>query len=78
MTRDHRRIIAKFRFRSCDIPLAVETGRQTKPKSTLAERLCKFCDRAVVEDETHFLTDYDFFSVISDMVYLSNVMRKPV
>ena len=30
MSRDHRRILAKFR--SCNIPLAVETGRYTKPK----------------------------------------------
>ena len=31
MSRDHRRILAKFR--SCNIPLAVETGRYTKPKT---------------------------------------------
>ena len=55
MRRDHHRILAKFR--SCNIPLAMENGRYTKPKTPLAERLCKFCDSAVVEDEIHFLTD---------------------
>ena len=32
MSRDHRRTLAKFR--SCNIPFAVETGRYTKPKTT--------------------------------------------
>ena len=62
MRRDHRRILAKFR--SCNIPLAVETGRYTKPKTPLAVRLCKFCDSAVVEDEIHFLIDCEFYSDI--------------
>ena len=62
MSRDHRRILAKFR--SCNIPLAVETGRYTKPKTSHAERLCKFCDSAVVEDELHFLIDCEFYSDI--------------
>ena len=60
MRRDYRRILA--RFRSCTIPLAVETGRYTKPKIPLAERLCKFCDSAVVEDKMHFLIDCEFYS----------------
>ena len=62
MSRDHRRILAKFR--SCNIPLAVETGRYTKPKTPHAERLCKLCDSATVEDELHFLIDCDFYSDI--------------
>ena len=57
-----RRILAKFR--SCNLPLAVETGRYTKPKTLLAERLCKFCDSAAVEDEIHFLIDCEFYSDI--------------
>ena len=62
MSRDHRRILAKFR--SCNIPLAVETGRNTKPKTPHAERLCKLCDSATVEDGLHFLIDCDFYSDI--------------
>ena len=68
MRRDHRRVLAKFR--SCNLPLAVETGRYTKPKTPISDRLCKFCDGAAVEDETHFLIDCEFY--ISDTTY-SNV-----
>ena len=53
MRRDHRRILA--RFRSCNLPLAIETGRFTKPKTPLNERLCGFCEASVIEDETHLL-----------------------
>ena len=62
MSRDHRRILAKFRC--CNIPLAVETGRYTKSKTPHAERLCKLCDSAAVGDEFHFFIDCDFHSDI--------------
>lgn len=74
MRRDHRRILAKFR--SCNIPLAVETGRYSKPKTPLNERLCKFCDTASVEDETHFLIDCDFYSDIRyDLFRCANTLN---
>ena len=60
MRRDHRRILA--RFRSCNLPLAIETGRFTKPKTPLNQRLCRFCKASVIEDETHFLISCDFYS----------------
>ena len=53
MRQDHRRILA--RFRSCNLPLAIETGRFFKPKTPLNQRLCRFCKTSVIEDETHFL-----------------------
>ena len=62
LRRDHRRILAKFR--GCNLPLAVETGRYTKPKTPHNERICKFCDSVAIEDETHFLIDCEFYSDI--------------
>ena len=67
MSRDHRRILAKFR--SCTIPLAVETGRYTKPKTPHAERLCKLCDRAAVEEEHLSFSLIVFSIVMSDTNY---------
>ena len=61
MRRDHRRILA--RFRSCNLPLAVETGRYTKP-TPIDERLCKYCDESSIEDETHFLIECELYSDI--------------
>ena len=60
MSRDQRRILSKFR--SCNLPLAIETGRYTRPKTPVNDRVCQFCDMDVVEDETHFLIDCNFYS----------------
>ena len=60
MSRGHRRTLAKFR--SCNLPLAIETGRYTRPKTPVNERLCKYCNINAVEDETHFFVDYEFYS----------------
>ena len=60
MRRDQRRILSKFR--SCNLPLAIETGRYTKPKTPLQDRICKFCSMNSIEDETHFLIDCDFYN----------------
>ena len=60
MRRDQRRILSKFR--SSNLPLAIEMGRYTKPKTPLQDRICKFCSMNSIEDETHFLIDCDFHS----------------
>ena len=39
MSRGHRRVLAKFR--SCNLPLAIETGRYTRPKTPIFERLAQ-------------------------------------
>ena len=62
MRRGHRRILA--RFRSCSLPLAIETGRFTRPKTPLNQRLCRFCKTSAIEDETHFLIACDFYNDI--------------
>ncbi|VDH92990.1 Hypothetical predicted protein [Mytilus galloprovincialis] len=51
--RDYRRTLSNFR---CDsLPLAIETGRYTKPVTPLNERICQFCDENTIETEQHFL-----------------------
>lgn len=60
MERSHRRILAKYR--SGSFPLQIETGRFTKPKVPLNNRICKLCTDNVVEDEMHFLLCCDFYS----------------
>ena len=60
MDRGHRRVLAKFR--SCNLPLAIETGRYNRPKTPVSERLCNYCHMDSIEDETHFLVDCEFYS----------------
>ena len=52
MDRGQRRVLAIFR--SCNLPLAIETGRFNRPKTPVSERLCKYCHLDLIEDETHF------------------------
>ena len=62
MDRGHRRVLAKFRC--CNLPLAIETGRYNRPKTLVIERLCKYCHMDAIGDETHFLIDCEFYSDI--------------
>jgi hypothetical protein len=47
-----RKQLTKLRISSH--PLAIETGRYSKPKTPHNERFCKFC-KDQVEDKSHFL-----------------------
>lgn len=58
----HRQALAKFR--SGNLKLNIETGRYSRPKVPLEDRLCTFCDLNCVEDECHFLITCDFYSDI--------------
>lgn len=57
MSKGHKRIPAKFR--SCNLLLATETGRYTKPETPIFG-LLKYCDKDAIEDETHFLFECEF------------------
>ena len=67
MSRDQRRILSKFR--ACNLPLAIETGRYTRSKTPVNDPLCKFCNYNVVDDETHFLVECAFYSDLIDDVF---------
>ena len=45
-----------------EVPLAVETGRYTKPKIPLNERTCIYCTDNCVEDEKHVILGCDFYA----------------
>ena len=56
----YRPVLAKYR--SCNLPLAIEIGRFIRPKTPVFERLCKYCSTDSVEDETHLLGGCEFYS----------------
>ncbi|KAJ8312824.1 hypothetical protein KUTeg_010197 [Tegillarca granosa] len=51
LSRYHRHLICQLQ--SGSLPLAIETGRFSKPPITLKDRLCTNCDMNVIEDEIH-------------------------
>ena len=55
-----RRDITRLRI-SCH-PLAIETGRYSKPKIPVENRLCELCNMHCVEDEYHMLLVCPFYS----------------
>ena len=50
---DHLTAVARLRMSAHK--LAIETGRHVRHKICKEERICKNCDLAEVEDESHFL-----------------------
>jgi hypothetical protein len=60
--RSVRRTMALFRTGA--LPLAVETGRYSRPQVHLNDRLCKLCENSVVEDEQHFMMNCPLYSDI--------------
>ena len=51
------------------MPLEIETGRYTKPKTPLTDRLCKYCNYSAIEDETHFLLNCDLYTDIRSTLF---------
>ena len=58
--RNQRKIVA--RLRSGSLPIAVETGRYSRPKIPLENRICTLCSQNFIEDEIHFLIDCEQYS----------------
>ena len=58
-----------FRLRSCSLPLAVETGRYTKQKTPLTDRLCKFCESSAIENEPRFLLECELYTDIMSTLF---------
>ena len=60
LTSSQRRLMAMFRAGS--LPLALETGRYSRPPVPVQNRLCQFCSLSEVETEKHFLMTCDLYS----------------
>ena len=67
--RAHRRVLAQFRA-GC-LPIAIETGRYSRPTIPLEERKCLFCIQDVIEDEKHFLTNCNLYNDLRSELYNS-------
>ncbi len=52
---------ALFRFRISSHNLRIETGRYTRPKIQVNQRMCIYCTSQTVETELHFLLECSLF-----------------
>lgn len=59
-----RRNISKLRLSSH--LLRIETGRHSKPKTDIEERICLYCDCNKIEDELHFMLECKFYDYERD------------
>ena len=59
INRKHRVLISKLRI--SDHKLEIEQGRRTTPTTPRENRLCKFCD-TTIENEQHFITECKLYS----------------
>lgn len=69
-----RRILSQFRISTHR--LEIQKGRYTMPKTPVGNRICKQCDRGLIEDELHFLLvcpKYDLFRDAHIIKKISNV-----
>jgi hypothetical protein len=60
--KDHklRRTLSRLRLSSHD--LCIETGRYTKPKTPVENRICTLCNVGIIEDEYHFIMECERYS----------------
>ena len=61
---ENRKVISQLRC--SNHPLAIEKGRQKRPKIPREERICILCDNQVIEDEEHFLLRCDTYSILRE------------
>jgi hypothetical protein len=67
--KDYRYVIALIRFRISSHNLRIETGRYTRPKVKVDQRVCIYCNSNETEDELHFLIRCSLFSKERDLLY---------
>ena len=60
---DTRLIAAVARLRLSSRNLEIERGRHTRPKTPLANRVCRRCQTTQVDDEIHFLMQCNMFEL---------------
>ena len=60
LPRWHRSVLGKLRCGT--LSLEIERGRFSRPKTPLADRICRHCNSHAVEDEVHFLVNCPYYS----------------
>ncbi|CAC5402692.1 unnamed protein product [Mytilus coruscus] len=66
-----------IRCQSGCLPLAIETGRYTKPKTLLNDQKCKYCTVDCVEDEKHVVMHCEFYSDLRYGLFLKACAINP-
>ena len=61
-TRDKRYRNALSKLRVSSHQLEIEKGRHFNPVIPESERICKFCNSGLIDNELHFITSCDFIS----------------
>ena len=75
---DQRRQLTKFRLSSHK--LVIETGRYSKPKTPVQQKLCVLCNRNEIETEKHLFLKCslysklrtDFFHIVDSQIHFVN------
>ena len=63
--------VATARFRTSSHKLHIETGRYTRPKTPINERICVFCDQHMIDDEIHMIMRCSFHAAERAIMYTS-------
>ena len=57
------------KFRCGTFPINIELGRYRNPKVPPENRLCKVCENAADEDETHFLVECSGYNTLRNELF---------
>ncbi len=60
--KDCRYMTSLVRFCISSHNLKIETGRYTRPKTEIYQRICTYCNSHKVENEAHFLCKCTYFT----------------
>ncbi len=60
---------ALVHFRISSHTLKIETGRYTRPKTEIYQRICTYCNSHGVENETHFPCKCTYFTDERNLFY---------
>ena len=69
-----RKVITKLRLGK--LPLQIEKGRHTKPKTPLEKRICSYCNTNSIEDELHFIIYCPFYD--EERKFLMNIISSKI
>jgi len=74
--RSQRSVLAKLRCGS--LPLEIELGRFSRPKTPLSNRICKFCNKSEIENESHFLSSCELYSDLRFSLWQQALAINPI
>ncbi len=67
--KDCRYMTSLVRFHISSHNLKIETGRYTRPKTEIYQRICTYCNSHEVENVTHFLCKCTYFIDERNLLY---------